>query len=133
VVEVNARLGGARIDQIVKAVWGVDLIEAQLRSALGLPQTLAPSRKPRCAVVNALVHAPRTGRLESLPFRDVEPEGELGVELDIDAKAGDEVAGPEEIFASVLAELTLSGRDLRRAQALAEEVLRDPPVVAPAP
>jgi carnosine synthase len=133
VVEVNARLGGTRIDQIVKAVWGVDLVEAQLRSSLGLPQTLTPSRRPRCAVVNALVHAPRSGRLESLSFREVEPEGELGVELDVEAETGDEVAGPEEIFASVLAELTVSGRDLRRARALAEEVLRDPPVVAPAP
>jgi len=133
VVEVNARLGGTRIDQIVNAVWGIDLIEAQLHSSLGLPQTLKPSRKPRCAVVNALVHAPRSGRLESLPFRNVDPEGELGLELDVDAETGEEVAGPEEIFATVLAELTLSGRDLRRARALAEEVLRDPPVVAPAP
>jgi len=133
VVEVNARLGGTRIDQIVNAVWGVDLIEAQLRSSLGLPQTLKPSRKPRCAVVNALVHAPRSGRLESLPFREVHPEGELGLELDVEVDRGAAVTGPEGVFASVLAELTLSGRDLRQARALAEEVLRDPPVVAPAP
>ncbi len=51
IVEVNARMGGGRIHQIVEAVWGVDLIEAHLRAALGLPQQLAPSRKPRCAVV----------------------------------------------------------------------------------
>ena len=63
VVEVNARMGGGRIHQMVEAVWGVDLIEAQLRSCLDLPQALTPSRKPRCAVVNAIVHAPATGRL----------------------------------------------------------------------
>jgi biotin carboxylase len=62
VIEVNARMGGARIHQMVEAVWGVDLIEAQLRSCLDLPQTLMPSRKPRCAVVNAIVYAPATGR-----------------------------------------------------------------------
>jgi biotin carboxylase len=61
IVEVNARMGGGRIHQIVEAVWGVDLIEAHTRSSLGLPPAVAPSRKPRCAVVNALVHAPATG------------------------------------------------------------------------
>ena len=56
IVEVNARMGGGRIHQVVDAVWGVDLIEAHLRAALGLPQQLTPSRKPRCAVWHALVY-----------------------------------------------------------------------------
>ena len=37
IVEVNARMGGARIHEIVEAVWDVDLIEAQLRGCLALP------------------------------------------------------------------------------------------------
>ena len=78
IVEVNARMGGGRIHQIVEAVWGVDLIEAHLRSALGLPQQLAPSRKPRCAVVDALLYAPATGRLAALPFREVTSRADLG-------------------------------------------------------
>ncbi len=131
IVEINARMGGARVNQIVEAVWGVDLVEAQVRSSLDLPQALKPSRKPRCTVVNAIVHAPTSGRLEELPFADVAPEGELGVELDVDAEVGQEVVGPEGIFATVLAELTLSGRDLKRARSLAAEVLREPPRVAP--
>jgi biotin carboxylase len=130
IIEVNARMGGGRIHQLVEAVWGVDLVEAQLRSSLGLPQALKPSRRPRCAVVNAIVHAPATGRLEALPFREVAPEGELGVELDVAAAVGDEVVGPDRTFATVLADLTLSGRNLRRARSLAEEVLHDPPLVA---
>src|SRR5262249_25647923 len=56
IVEVNARMGGGRIHQIVDAVWGVDLVEAHLLSSLGLPQRLTPSRKPRCTVVNTLVY-----------------------------------------------------------------------------
>jgi carnosine synthase len=132
IVEVNARMGGARIHQIVESVWGVDLVEAELRSCLDLPPALKPSRKPRCGVVNAIVHAPATGRLAALPFNEVVPQGSLGVELDIDAEVGQEVVGPEGIFATVLAELTLSGKDLRGARSLAAEVLRDPPrVVAP--
>jgi biotin carboxylase len=52
IVEVNTRMGGGRIHQIVEAVWGVDLIEAQLRSSLDLSSALAPSRRPRCAARN---------------------------------------------------------------------------------
>src|SRR5262249_43829813 len=132
VIEVNARMGGARIYQMVEAVWGVDLIEAQLRSCLGRRQTLKPSRKPRCGVLNALVYAPATGRLAGLPFADVAPEGGMGVELDIFGQIGQQVTGPEGTFATVLAELTLSGKNLRRARSLAAQVLREPPRILPA-
>ena len=131
IVEVNARMGGGRIHQIVEAVWGVDLIEADVRSSLGLPQAVAPCRKPRCAVVNALVHAPARGRLVALPFGRVSPEGALGVEIDVQAAIGEDVRGPEEIFSTALAEVTVSGKNLRRARSVAAEVLRDPPIVVP--
>ena len=117
---------------MVEAVWGVDLIEAQLRSSLDLPQTLNPSRKPRCAVVNAIVYAPATGQLAGLPFEAVTPEGSIGVQLDIFGEIGQEVAGPDSTFATVLAELTLSGRNLRRARSRAAQVLREPPRILPA-
>ena len=132
VIEVNARMGGTRIHQMVEAVWGVDLIEAQLRSCLDLPQTLKPSRRPRCAVVNAIVYAPATGRLAGLPFAHVASEGGMGVELDILAEIGQDVAGPDSTFATALAELTLSGKNLRRARSLAAQVLREPPRILPA-
>jgi carnosine synthase len=129
IVEVNARMGGTKIHQMVEAVWGVDLIEAQLRSSLDLPQQLKPSRKPRCAVVDAIVHAPATGRLAGLPFADVSPEAGMGVELDVFAEIGDEVVGPDRMFATVLAELVLSGTSLARARSRAAQVLREPPRV----
>jgi carnosine synthase len=132
VIEVNARMGGARVYQMVEAVWGVDLIEAQLRSCLDLPGTLTPSRKPRCAVVNAIVYAPATGRLAGLPFAAVTPEGGMGVELDVFGEIGQDVAGPDSTFATALAELTLSGKNLRRARSLASQVLREPPRIVPA-
>ena len=132
VIEVNARMGGTRIHQMVEAVWGVDLIEAQLRSCLDLPQTLKPSRKPRCAVVNAIVHAPASGRLADLSFARVAPEGGMGVELDVFGQIGQEVAGPDSTFATELAELTLSGKNLRRARSLAARVLSKPPRILPA-
>ena len=57
------------------------------------------------------------------------PEGLL--ELDVDAEIGEAVVGPDGVFATMLAEIMLSGKDLRRARALAAEVLRDGPQVVP--
>jgi carnosine synthase len=131
IVEVNARLGGGRIHQVVEAVWGVDLIEAQLRSALGLPQQLMPSRKPKCTIVNAFVYAPATGRLAALPFADVKVEAGLGLIIDVAADIGQEVNGPDRIFSTELADVYVGAKNLRRARSLAEDVLRDPPVVVP--
>ena len=128
IVEVNARMGGGRIHQIVEAVWGVDLIEAHVRGALGLPQQLAPSRKPRCAVVNALLYAPATGRLAALHFTEG-TKADLGPLVDVAADVGQEVDGPDRVFATALAEVTVGAKNLRRARSLAAEVLRRPPVV----
>ncbi len=131
-VEINPRLGGGRIHQIVEAVWEVDLIEAELRSALGLPHQLKPSRKPRCTMVNEIVYAPATGRLTALPFTDVTSDVGLGVIVDVAADVGQEVSGPDRIFSTELADVYVGAKNLRRARSLAAEVLRDPPVVTPA-
>ena len=129
IVEINARMGGGRIYEMVRAIWDVDLVEAQLRASLGLPQQLQPSRRPRCAVLNKLLYAPASGRLQALSL----PEAPAGVvaEIDVEAAVGEVVSGPDAIFATCLAEITLSGRDLADARALAAEVLREPPVVEP--
>ena len=128
IVEVNARMGGGRIHHIVEAVWGVDLIEAHVRGALGLPQQLAPSRKPRCAVVNALLYAPATGRLAALHFTEG-TKADVGPLVDVAADVGQEVDGPDRVFATALAEVTVGAKNVRRARSLAAEVLRRPPVV----
>jgi carnosine synthase len=136
VVEINARMGGGRIHEMVEAVWGVDLIAAQLRASLGLPQQLRPSRRPRCAIVHEILYAQTTGRLAALSFGEVDAFGELGVRLDVEAHVGERVEGPEAIFATPLAEVVVSGRDLAHARALKDELLREPPridALAPAP
>jgi hypothetical protein len=70
--------------------------------------------------------------LAELPFADVTSEVGMGVELDIFGQIGQEVAGPDSTFATVLAELTLSGKNLRHARSLADQVLLQPPRVLPA-
>jgi biotin carboxylase len=131
IVEVNARMGGGRIHQLVEAVWGVDLIEAHVRAALGLPQQLSPSRKPRCAVDHQLVYAPATGRLAALPLADLTEAADFGPFVDVSAQVGQEVDGPDRIFSTLLAEVYVGAKNLKRARALSSELLHDPPVVVP--
>ena len=42
------------------------------------------------------------------------------------------VTGPEDVFVSVLADITLMAKDLRDARAIAARILENPPVVEPA-
>ena len=94
------------------------------------PLSMKPSRRPQCAVVNAMIHAPRSGRLVSLPIADAPPADWLTV--DVDVQLGEDVQGPEEIFATTLAEVTFTGKDLTAARAMADRLLADPPEVTPA-
>ena len=127
IIEVNARMGGARIHEIVERVWGVDLIGAHLRASLDLAPNLKPSRKPMCAASNVIVHASRPGTLAGPAAPTEAPPGCLQYTVDVDAEIGDEVVGPEAVFASVLAEVTLFCKDPRTARAAADEVLKARP------
>jgi biotin carboxylase/MFS family permease len=130
IVEINARMGGGPVHLIVEAVWGVDLIEAQLRGSLGLPQSLRPSRRPRCAVVDSLVYAPASGRLAALPLAgdDGSRDGAV-LDVDVHAEVGEDVVGPDATFATPIVELVVCGGDLREARAIAAEMLAEPPRV----
>jgi carnosine synthase len=129
IVEVNARMGGGRVWEMVQAMWNVDLVEAHARAFLGLPPALEPARRPQCGIVDTIVHASRSGRLVDLPIEEV-PDALL-IGLDVESRIGDDVNGPEHVFASVLAELVVRDKDLKRARLLAARLLKDPPVIEP--
>jgi len=131
VIEVNARMGGGRVAEIVRDVWGVDLVEATARAALGLPPNVKPSRKPRCTALNVMLAAPRTGRLVSLPLPTEPPRGCMTLTIDGAESVGAQVTGPEDVFVSVLADITLMAKDLKEARAIAAGILENPPVVEP--
>lgn len=128
-VEINARMGGGRIHEMVRAVWGVDLVEAQLRSCLGLAPSLQASRKPQCAVVNALLYAPATGKLLSLGAWDRAPAGSMDFHLDVEAEVGDTVDGPDRVFATPLAEVMIVAKNLKRARPLLDGLLASRPTI----
>jgi carnosine synthase len=131
IVEINARMGGGPIHLIVEAVWGVDLIAAQLRSSLGLSQAIRRSRRARCAAVNFIVYAPQSGRLVELPLAERAANREQILSFEPHVEPGEAVAGPEAVFASALAEVVVTGRDLARARDAAEEMMEAPPRVQP--
>jgi cysteine synthase A len=61
VVEINARLAGGMIPELVRLSTGVDLLEQQLRASIGLPLLLTPTRQ-RFAGIRFLL-APKAGVL----------------------------------------------------------------------
>jgi carnosine synthase len=131
IVEVNARMGGGRVSEYVRQVWNVDLIEAHLRESLDLPPALTASRKPQCTVVNGLLYAPASGRLAAVGVDESPPRGGATVAVDLEAEVGDAVDGPEAVFATLLAEVHVTAKDLKRARAELAGVLREPPRVDP--
>lgn len=50
VVEINARLAGGMIAELIRLATGVDLLEQQVRAAAGLPVRLEPSRSRRAGI-----------------------------------------------------------------------------------
>ncbi|ATE55699.1 pyridoxal-phosphate dependent enzyme [Actinosynnema pretiosum] len=61
VVEVNPRLAGGMIPELVRLATGVELLAQQVRAAAGLPPDLAPSRAAHAGI--AFLTAPRAGVL----------------------------------------------------------------------
>ena len=87
VVEINARLAGGMIPELVRLATGIELLEQQLRAAIGLPVELAPARD-RLAGIRFLL-AEREGVLDAV--RGAEAAGRLAgvdrVELTVAAGA----------------------------------------------
>ena len=61
-IEVNGRLGGYSTTDVHRAVWGVDLVEQWLRSALDMSFDVR-DHPASCFVAESLLPAPRTGIL----------------------------------------------------------------------
>jgi biotin carboxylase len=133
IVEINCRIGGGRIHEFIERVWGVDLVEAQVRSSLGLAPAVQPSKKPLCAIANVCVQAPSTGRLASSAVPLEQPSEATWWQIDTSVDAGEHVVGPEAVFATVVADVNIAAKDLKTAHALARRVLTSPPTVVADP
>lgn len=83
-LEVNARLGGNSITDLVRATHGVDLSGATVRACLGQDPRieLSPTRTSPTATRLLLVRGEGVARVDD-PFRDVDREGLLALELTV--------------------------------------------------
>ena len=123
VVEVNARMAGGRVYEMVRAVWGVDLVEAAIHCALDVRPTLAPSPQPRCTSLGRIVHAPAPGILTALDIPAEVSASCLDLYVDVETHVGKQVVGPEAVFATVLADVTVMAADLEAARDVAARVI----------
>jgi hypothetical protein len=78
-----------------------------------------------------MLASPRTGRLTAVPLPTEPPKGCLSFAVDGALPIGSEVTGPEDLFVSVVADITLMAKDLREARAIATTIIEHPPVVEP--
>lgn len=89
VLEVNARMGGAFVWQMIADLTGIDLVEQGLRSVLGFPVVAAPEPK---TVIDARFLIPKaTGKIEVLEcLGDIDTQPGVG-RVEVFKKVGDNV------------------------------------------
>lgn len=97
-IEANLRLGGAEVYEFHRGAFGVDLVEAAARIALGIPLDLPSEPRALRHLRSTAFIPPTSGRLRCI---DVPPEvlehPDLG-EVCVFRAAGDEVCVPPEGF-----------------------------------
>ena len=102
ILEVNARMGGAFVWQIIKDLTGINLVEQGLRSVLGFPVVAA--LEPRMVIDARFLIPKATGKIEVLDCLD-NIDREPGVErVVVFKKVGDNVEVlPDDYFGWVSA------------------------------
>ena len=90
IMEVSPRGGGNRLSEMLKKACGVDLIEANIRGALGMP--IVPMKDPTYNGVWAeyIIHSNKSGTFECLKIDPAFSDAHV-VEQDLWVTPGDEV------------------------------------------
>ena len=130
IVEINARMAAGRCTSVEAGLGGRP--DRGPGAQQPRPATVpAPIRHPRCAIVDSLVYAPASGRLATLPLAADGARHGAVLDLDVHAEVGEDVVGPDAIFAT-------TGRGRRRgrgpqdARADLADVLRERRRIDPA-
>jgi biotin carboxylase len=119
ILEVNGRLGGGRIADMHRLVTGVDLLEQQLRIAVGLPVVPSPSPDAACGVANVVIHPAHSGTIGGIGFFDHLAGDPTVIQRDVVVRPGQDVTAAVDGFPTVIGELTVAGRDAPAARASA--------------
>lgn len=70
-LQVNARMGGGPVHMINHMVWGVDLVEEQFLSSVGVPSRPFLAKQPQVFLAENSINAKATGTLQSDDFCEV--------------------------------------------------------------
>ncbi|HAH08400.1 MAG TPA: hypothetical protein DCM05_18050 [Elusimicrobia bacterium] len=100
-IEVNARLAGDYIPDWFETVWGVDIIEASARAALGLPVSLSPSRQPKVHLVGKYLIPESSGVIAGIVVPEDLPKRDKVHDVAIHKEPGDAVLVPPEGFEEI--------------------------------
>jgi biotin carboxylase len=92
VIEVNPRLAGGMIPELVRLASGVDLIQAVLSIAAGVPAQLTPTREQNASI--RFITAPRAGWLVRTNGLDAARRVDLVTEVAFDRSTPSQVSLP---------------------------------------
>ena len=96
VIEINARLAGGMIPELIRLSTGVDLLEQQLRAAAGLPVSLEPIMDGHAGI--AFLLASESGVLTAVTGLDAARAVPAVERVTITAEPGTRVAPPRDAY-----------------------------------
>jgi biotin carboxylase len=89
-IEFGARVGGSGLTELIRHAYGVDVVEASIDAAFGLPVDLQPLRERRCGALSIL-RSERDGVLAAIRGEDEVRQTPELAELYLVATPGHEV------------------------------------------
>ncbi|HEX6386699.1 MAG TPA: ATP-grasp domain-containing protein, partial [Anaerolineae bacterium] len=93
-IEVNARLGGGTRYQMNKAIWGVDLVDQYLMSALNMPIRPDKAALPLAGVAESWLPCPASGVIARTDFLESLAGSPHVLYQKLSVKTGQRVVGP---------------------------------------
>jgi cysteine synthase A len=121
VIEINPRLAGGMIPELIRYAVGVDMIEVVLAASAKRPVSLQASTAQMASI--RFITAPRAGRLRSVPSLDEARRTRLVQDVMFDAAAGTAVQ-PAESAVDRLGYVIAAGPDRSLVTAAADDALR---------
>jgi biotin carboxylase/tryptophan 2,3-dioxygenase len=122
-LEVNARLGGASQYQLNLATWGVDLVDMQLLSAVGIPVRPMLAKEPLRCFATRYLTAERSGTIRNADFFVALKSDPEVLVADAWVGEGERVLGPTPGPATWLGEVTVGGATLPEADKKLVQIL----------
>jgi carnosine synthase len=134
-IEVNARMGGGQVRDNNLAVWGVDLVEEHILTAVGLPARPPAAEPPLTCRSTLYINAPASGTMGAGDWMAAVRSWPRVVYARVFCAPGDAVVCAHEGLPTWIGQIMCDGDTIADAVALvkkADAAAQPPIVVAPA-